>query len=97
MKNTFKLLMAAASAAAIFASCSKNGQDVLVSNTSDLARVKETVEIPFADLKISDDALTPDNVVVLDFSGKQVPSQVYTERMESRFWYFRLMYQSIRV
>lgn len=80
MKNTLKLAMAAASAATILASCGKSGQDVLVSNTSDLARVKETVEIPFADLKISDDALTPENVVVFDFSGKQVPSQVYTEK-----------------
>ena len=71
--------MAAASAAAILASCSAGGQKVVVTNDTDLARENETVELCFKGLQNADAALTEENVVVLDQAGNQVPSQVYAE------------------
>ena len=71
--------MAAASAAAVLVSCANAGQNILVSNDSDLARTNETVELSFAALQNGDDALTAENVIVLNYLGKQVPCQVYTE------------------
>ena len=71
--------MAAASAAAVLVSCASAGQNILVSNDSDLARTNETVELSFAALQNGDDALTAENVIVLNHLGKQVPCQVYTE------------------
>lgn len=72
-------IMAAASAAAILASCSAGGQKVVVTNDTDLARENETVELCFKGLQNADAALTEENVVVLDQAGNQVPSQVYAE------------------
>lgn len=71
--------MAAASAAAILASCSAGGQKVVVTNDTDMARANETVELCFKALQEADADLTAENVVVLDKSGAQVPSQVYSE------------------
>ena len=64
--------MAAASAAAILASCSAGGQKVVVTNDTDLARENETVELCFKGLQNADAALTEENVVVLDQAGNQV-------------------------
>lgn len=72
--------MAAASAAALLVSCGNAGQSILVSNDSDLARSKETVELRFGALQNGDDALTAENAIVLNHQGKQVPCQVYTEK-----------------
>lgn len=79
MKRKMIKLMAAASAAAILASCSQQGLKVAVTNGSESDRTDETVELCFKSLQEADGSLTADNVVVLDASGVQVPSQVYTE------------------
>lgn len=79
MKSKMIKLMAAASAAAILASCSRQGLKVAVTNGSESDRTDETVELCFKSLQEADGSLTADNVVVLDASGVQVPSQVYTE------------------
>lgn len=79
MKSKMIKLMAAASAAAILASCSQQGLKVAVTNGSESDRTDETVELCFKSLQEADGSLTADNVVVLDASGVQVPSQVYTE------------------
>ncbi|MGM9736519.1 MAG: DUF4861 family protein [Candidatus Cryptobacteroides sp.] len=78
--NRIFTLLAAASAAAVLVSCGNAGQNVLVSNESDLARTNETVELSFAALQNGDDVLTADNAIVLNHLGKQVPCQVYTEK-----------------
>ncbi len=72
--------LAAASAAAVLASCAGAGQSVIVSNNTDLARQNETVELSFSELCSGDDNLTTENVIVLNHLGKQVPVQVYTEK-----------------
>lgn len=71
---------AAVMAAALFLSCSSQ-QDlkVKVSNDTDLPREFETVELDFGNIIASHPELTPENVVVYNAEGKQVPSQVYTE------------------
>ena len=74
-----KNLMAAASAAAILASCSSGEVRVAVTNGSELDRVNETVELCFKSLQEADRSLTAENVIVLDAQGAQVPSQVYAE------------------
>ena len=71
--------MAAASFAAILASCTVDSQTVTVTNDSELSRQNETVELCFSSLQKADRSLTAENVVVLDALGLQVPSQVYTE------------------
>ena len=71
--------MAAASAAAILASCSVDGQTVIVTNDSELSRENETIELCFCSLKKADKSLTAENVVVCNAAGEQIPSQVYTE------------------
>ena len=73
-------IMAAASAAAILASCSADSQKVVVTNDSELSRDNETVELCFKALQKADKSLTAENVVVYDADGVQVPSQVYTEQ-----------------
>lgn len=79
MKRTIINLMAAASAAAILASCSTQDLKVAVTNGSELDRENETVELCFRSLQESVASLSSDNVVVLDAQGAQVPSQVYCE------------------
>ena len=71
--------MAAASAAAILASCSVDSQSVIVTNDTELSRENETVELCFKALQKADKSLTAENVVVYDMAGEQIPSQVYTE------------------
>ena len=71
--------MAAASAAAILASCSVDSQSIIVTNDSELSRENETVELCFNALQKADKSLTAENVVVYDMTGVQIPSQVYTE------------------
>ena len=71
--------MAAASAAAILASCSVDSQSVIVTNDTELSRENETVELCFKALQNADKSLTAENVVVYDMAGDQIPSQVYTE------------------
>lgn len=50
--------------------------EVKVSNPSEAARTNETVELAWGDLAAKLSGMTAENVVVLDGSGKQVPSQV---------------------
>lgn len=71
--------MAAASAAAILASCSVDSQSVIVTNDSELSRENETIELCFCSLQKVDKSLTAENAVVYDMAGTQVPSQIYTE------------------
>lgn len=71
--------MAAASAAAILASCSVDSQSVIVTNDTELSRENETIELCFKALQKADKSLTAENVVVFDMAGEQIPSQVYTE------------------
>ena len=71
--------MAAASAAAILASCSVDSQSVIVTNDSELSRENETIELCLKTLQKADRSLTAENVIVCDFFGVQVPCQVYTE------------------
>ena len=78
MNRMFNIL-AAASAAAILASCSVDSQSVIVTNDSELSRENETVELCFKSLQKADKSLTAENVVVYDMTKIQVPSQVYTE------------------
>ena len=78
MKRIFNI-MAAASAAAILASCSVDSQSVIVTNDTELSRENETVELCFKSLQKADKSLTAENVVVYDMAGEQIPSQVYTE------------------
>ena len=72
-------IMAAASAAAILASCSVDSQSVIVTNDTELSRENETIELCFKSLQKADKSLTAENVVVYDMAGDQIPSQVYTE------------------
>ena len=72
-------IMAAASAAAILASCSVDSQSVIVTNDSELSRENETIELCFKALQRADKSLTAENVVVYDMAGEQIPSQVYAE------------------
>ena len=73
-------IMAVAFAAAIMSSCSEDIKlTVVVSNDSELSRENETVELLFSTLQESNSELTAENVVVIDPSGAQIPSQVYTE------------------
>lgn len=59
------------------AACTSPRVTVEVKNTSDFDRNHETVELAWNDLSI--DGLTPENVVVSDCSGAQIPSQVIYE------------------
>ncbi len=61
-------------AAALTASCTP-GLKVEVTNTTPTERDDETVEIAWAEIAAVK-GITPENVVVLDDEGKQVPSQV---------------------
>ena len=78
MNRVFNI-MAAASAAAILASCSVDSQSVIVTNDTELSRENETIELCFKALQKADKSLTAENVVVFDMAGEQIPSQVYTE------------------
>lgn len=61
------------------ASCGTDALTVMVTNDSELARQKETVEVCFKSLQELESTLTAENVVVLDAAGEQIPSQVYRE------------------
>lgn len=77
----FMKVMAMALAAAVAVSCSQGKEvKVTVENDTGLSRADETVELDFAALAAGVEGLTADNAVVLDAAGRQVPSQVYTER-----------------
>ena len=71
--------MAAASAAAILASCTVDSHKVIVTTDTELSRENETIELSFKSLQKADRSLTSENVVVYDMAGDQVPSQVYSE------------------
>ncbi len=62
-----------AAAMLMLASCA-NELVLEVSNATDVARSNETVELAWSDIKVC--GLTPENVIVLDAEGAQVPSQV---------------------
>ena len=72
-------IAAAASAAALLLSCQVQEQHVLVHNPSDFDRMGETVELDFDNLLSSVKNLSAENAVVVDASGAQVVSQIYTE------------------
>ncbi len=63
---------------ALFGACTAKAPSmkVEVSNPLDVERVKETVELSWADVASRLNNETPENVIVLDSKGKQVPSQV---------------------
>ncbi|WP_295936567.1 DUF4861 family protein [uncultured Alistipes sp.] len=69
MKKTLLLL-----AAAFFASCTQSLQ-VEVTNNTRIEREDETVEIAWSEIAALK-GVTPENVVVFDDEGEQVPSQV---------------------
>ena len=80
MKMHMKV-MTMALAAAMAVSCSQSKEvKVTVENDSVLSRTDETVELDFETLLAEVGDLTADNAVVLDATGRQIPSQVYTER-----------------
>ncbi len=70
-----KLLMAGF--ALLAAACTSPRVKVEIENTSDVDRNYETVELAWNDLSI--EGLTPENVVVSDSDGAQIPSQVIFE------------------
>ena len=72
-------IAAAASAAALLLSCQVQEQHILVHNPSDFDRMGETVELDFDNLLSSVKNLSAENAVVVDASGAQVASQIYTE------------------
>ena len=72
--------MAAASAAAILASCSVDSQSVIVTNDTELSRENETVELCFKALQNADKSLTAENVVVYDVTGSKVYVQSRSEQ-----------------
>ena len=78
MRNIFSMA-AAFVAAAFMISCGSQDMKVTVENASDLDRKAETVELDFGGIIAAHPEITADNVVVIDASGAQVPSQVYTE------------------
>ena len=63
-------------AAACFAACSSPKIEVTVTNPTFIDRIGETVEIQWDQLTQRIGSLTPENVVVLDRYGKEIPSQV---------------------
>ena len=71
MKTTF---LFAAAAAALAAACTPSIR-VEVTNATDIARNAETVKIAW-DRIAALDGVTPENVIVLNAAGEQIPSQV---------------------
>ena len=72
-------IAAAALAAALMNSCGPQDVKVAVTNSSEMDRTLETVELDFGNIIASHPEITAENVVITDASGAQVPSQVYTE------------------
>ena len=72
-------IAAAALAAALMISCGPQDVKVAVTNSSEMDRTLETVELDFGNIIASHPEITAENVVITDASGAQVPSQVYTE------------------
>jgi hypothetical protein len=72
MKNTFLLVLPAL----MLFGCSGNGIKVSLSNNSKTDRKSETVEIPISDIteRITDASLQ--ELIVVDRSGKEIPSQL---------------------
>ncbi len=79
VKSIFKYAVAAMAATFLLSCGSSQDVTVTVANDSELARANETVEIDFGSIVAGHPEITPENVVVTDVSGAQVPSQVYTE------------------
>lgn len=75
MKGMINILAAASMAAAILASCT-SGRTVLITNDTDLDRCNETIELCLK----SFNGITAEDIVVLSKDGRQIPSQVYTEK-----------------
>ena len=78
MKRIFTIA-AASVAAALMISCGPQDMKVSVSNTSEMDRTAETVELDFGNIVASHPEITAENVVITDAAGVQIPSQVYTE------------------
>ena len=60
-------------------SCGPQDVKVAVTNSSEMDRTLETIELDFGNIIASHPEITAENVVITDASGAQVPSQVYTE------------------
>lgn len=61
----------------VWTSCTKEpGVSVSVKNTTDLARTLETVEVNWEDIAKKLPGVTPEQVVVYDAAGQEIPSQV---------------------
>lgn len=75
MRTMKKVFFAAAFAAVLSACCSAPGVELTVSNPLAADRNAEVVEVAWADVAAGLAGLTPENVVVLDAQGAQVPSQ----------------------
>ena len=76
--NMNKLFILAA--AFMMASCSQT-LNVEITNPTDVARSSETIELTWAEVSALK-GVTPDNVLVLDAQGEQIPSQVIFEQGE---------------
>ena len=70
------ILLLAAGLLFLAACASKPKMEVTVKNPIKLERVNETVEIAWGEVIRRFENATPDNVIVLNAAGKQIPSQV---------------------
>lgn len=75
MKRVFFWVAVLSAATFLASSCCNAGHKVTVKNSTDLDRTCETVEIDLAGFT----DVTPENAVILDKTGAQVPVQVYTD------------------
>lgn len=75
MKRVFFWVAVLSAATFLASSCCNSGHKVTVKNSTDLDRTYETVEIDLAGFT----DVTPENAVILDKTGAQVPVQVYTD------------------
>lgn len=77
MKRILSFLYVASVAALV--SCAESGLKISVTNPLAIDRGPETVEVAWSSIASRLEGVTPDNVVVLDLEGRQIPSQVVYE------------------
>lgn len=65
--------------AVLISGCNSMKMKVTVTNTIDLARVAETIEIPYAEITSHLQGIQPGEIVVKNKSGKEIASQVIYE------------------
>ncbi len=76
MKLNIIKVVAIAAIATFFVSCGGKDHVVTVSNSLNIDRFHETVEINLDEIS----GVTAENVIVMEMDGKQIPSQVYTDK-----------------